>query len=128
MKHRPDTALPAFRSANSTIEDHPSFLELHPAVLDHPPLLLQILLLLSLLKSPDLRQLPVDDHPAQLLPLACTPTPSDPPQHDLQHEQPKQNATSGFVADVDGCGNIEFDDQTASEWMYHRAKSPTMSP
>lgn len=128
MKHRPDATLPAFRSAYSTIEDHPSFLELHPAVLDHPPLLLQILLLLSLLESSDLRQLLINNHPTHLLPLACTPTPSDPPEHDLQHKKPKQDATSGFVSDVDRRGNIEFEDHATSDLMYHSAKSPIMSP
>ena len=128
MKQRPDVVLPAFRRAYSTIEDHPSFLGLHPAVLDHLPLLLQIPLLLGLLNRPDLRQLPINDHPAHLVPLACTPTPSDPPAYDLKHEEPKQDAASAFVANVDGLRNIVFDDQTASELMYHKAKSPTISP
>lgn len=114
MKQCPDLALPAFRSPYSTIEDHPSFLELHPAVLDHPPLLLKIPLLLGLLECSDLRQLPFHDHPAQLLPLACSPTPCDPPADDLEHEQPEQDAASGLVADGDGTGSVVFDDQAAS--------------
>lgn len=106
----------------------PSFLGLHPAVLDHLPLLLQILLLLGLLDRPDLRQLPIHDHSAHLVALLCAPTPSDPPADHLKHEEPEQDAASVFVADIKGTASFVFDDQAASELMYHSAKSPTMSP
>ena len=98
-----------------------------PSLLDHPLLLCNIALLLRLLHSSNLCQLPVDNTASQCLALACTPTPCDSPKSDLESEKTEKDASTILVAVGDGRCHF-FEGGTAFPHNYDSANMATIEP